>query len=114
MAVELKKLYGGEGIPGPYNNVHHFPLVNKDDGFVNMEVICSKMDKGAVGKSHSHPGKEHVMIVYEGSLRINTPDGKHYDILPGNALLMKPGEEHEVVNTNDGETHYMVIYSPPR
>ena len=102
------------GIPGPYPGITHHPLADAEKGFPEFEVIFSTTGKGCIGSNHSHPHSAHVQIVLEGSLRINTTGGKYFDVPAGSAICIKPGEEHEVVNTHDGTTHYIVVYAPPR
>ena len=109
----VTKLEDAAGIPGPYKGITHHYLADSKNGFNNFEIIYSTTEKGSVGKSHSHPDSEHMQLVLEGSLRIVAPDGKTYDVPSGSAVFIQPGEEHEVVNTHDGTTRYLVVYAPP-
>ncbi len=112
--MEKVKAFAGPGRPGPYPAITHYPLANHELGWDQFEIICSTTAEGGVGAWHSHDKQEHMQMVIEGSLRINTRSGEHFDLGPGEAILIHPGEEHEVVNTNKGTTKYMVVYAPPR
>ena len=111
--MEKVKMFGCKGVQGPYPDLTHYPMANRDGGWTKFEIICSTTEKGGVGDWHKHD-EEHMQMVFEGSLRINSRDGKSYDLGPEEALLIRPGEEHEVVNTHDGQTKYFVVYAPPR
>jgi len=101
-------------VPGPYQGIEHRNLANAESGFPEFEVIYSTTEKGRIGSSHSHPHSAHVLLVLEGSLKINTTGNKSFDVPAGSVICLRPGEEHEVVNTYAGTTHYLVVYTPPR
>jgi quercetin dioxygenase-like cupin family protein len=101
-------------VPGPYPGIVHHFLANAEKGFPQFEVIYSTTEKGNIGANHSHPHSAHMQLVLEGSLKIVTPGGKSYDVPAGSAVFIQPGEEHEVVNTYDGTTKYLVVLAPPR
>ena len=109
--VNMKEL---PGIPGPYKGITHHFIANHDNGFHKFEIIYSETKKGNVGSMHSHPHSEHMQYVFEGSLKIVTPDKREYNVPAGSAILIPPGEEHEVYNTYDGTTKYLVVYAAPR
>lgn len=73
----------------------------------------SHMDKGGSGKLHSHPHSEHLLMVVAGELEVRN-GGEAHRVTPGKAILVMPGEEHEIVNQNDGPSTYYVVYAPPR
>ena len=110
----VKKLGEGPTVPGPYPGITHYPMANADTGLPEFEIIYSHTAKGNIGKMHSHPHSGHVQLVLEGSFRVDTPEGKSYDVPAGSAIFILPGEEHEMVNTHDGTTKYLVVYAPPR
>ncbi|MFZ0821853.1 MAG: cupin domain-containing protein [Candidatus Acidiferrales bacterium] len=51
-----------------------------------------EMNKGWVGKVHSHP-QEQIVYVVRGHLRI-TCDGKTFDVRDGDTFLVRGGIEH--------------------
>ncbi len=102
------------GIPGPYEGIMHYFIANHDNGFHKFEILYSELGKGMIGYMHSHPHSEKMQLVLEGALKFVTPDKKEYDVPAGSAMLFHPGEMHEVYNTYDGITKYMIVYADPR
>ncbi len=99
---------------GPYPGITQFFIANHDNGYDKFEIMYSETIKGNVGHMHSHPHSEHMQLVLEGSLRILGKDGTTYEVPAGSAILIHPGEAHEVYNTYDGTTRYLVVYADPR
>ena len=94
--------------------LEHRIVANHESGFDQFEIIYSKMEKGGIGYLHSHPHSEHFQFVLEGSLEISNPKAGVFKVPAGSGILVPAGEEHEVVNTYDGTTRYIVVYAPPR
>ena len=75
--------------------------------------FLSIMEKGGYGQLHSHPHSEHLLLVVKGELIVRNSKESHR--LPvDSAILIYPGEEHEIINSFDGTSEYWVVYSPPR
>jgi len=79
----------------------------------NFEFIFSRQDKGGHGQLHNHPHSEHVLMVTEGQLTLSNETETHV-LNAGQGVFIDIGEYHQVDNTFDGDTHYIVVYSPPR
>ena len=112
--MQVVKICELQGKPGPYEGITHYVMANHDNGFDKFEIIYSETKKGNVGSMHSHPHSEHMQYVLEGELTIITPDKEEYEVPAGSAILIRPGEQHEVYNTYDGTTKYLVVYADPR
>lgn len=102
------------GYPGPYPGIVHHVVANKESGFNNFEILYSHLPKDGIGRMHSHPHSEKLQLVLSGSLQIVSATDEKYDVPAGSGILFAPGEEHEVINTYDGVTEYIVVYSPGR
>jgi len=103
-----------ESYPGPYPGMLHHVIANKDTGFDNFEIIYSKLPKGAGAELHNHPHSEKFQFVLEGSLEVRTPEGEVFQVPAGTGVLFPPAEYHDLTNTYDGTTTYLVFYSPGR
>lgn len=104
--VESKKKADSIGI-------YHKDIATRKHGFNNFSLQLALMGEGQRGLLHSHSDNEHVLLVIEGELEVFNA-GEVHSVPPGTALLIHPGEEHEVVNVYPGTTKYYVIYSPPK
>lgn len=82
-------------------------------GARHFSFHLSIMEKGGHGQLHDHPHSEHVLFVAEGSLEVRNSQESHA-LEPGMAVLILPGEKHEIINSFAGTTKYYVIYAPPR
>jgi len=91
---------------------HQIAVDGKSDAR-NFEIIFSRMEKGGIGFLHDHPHSEHFLYVLDGKLVIKNNVESH-EVTPGKGLLLLAGEPHEVHNVHDGDTHYFVVYAPPR
>ena len=99
-------------VPGRKGLVHHI-IADRESGFEKFEILYAKMERGGIGYLHSHPHSEHFQFVLEGSLEVGDSRGERVKVPAGSGLLVEAGEEHEVVNTYDGITRYIVVYAPP-
>jgi len=88
-------------------------IFDKKDGAEKFSFHLSIMEEGGHGALHSHPHSEHVLLVFEGFLEVKNSKESH-SLAEGMAILIMPGEDHEIINTNKGVTQYYVIYSPQR
>jgi quercetin dioxygenase-like cupin family protein len=93
--------------------VNHRVVMDGKTTNKNFEFIFSTMDKGGHGKLHNHPHSEHVLMVQKGQLTLSNETEKHV-LDAGQGVFVDVGEYHQVDNTFDGETDYLVVYSPPR
>jgi len=88
-------------------------IVGTPEGAKNFTFHLSIMEKGGHGQLHSHPHSEHLLLVTKGELIVRNSKESHR--LPvDSAILIYPGEEHEIINSFDGTSEYWVVYSPPR
>ena len=88
-------------------------IFDSKDGAEKFSFHLSIMEEGGHGALHSHPHSEHVLLVFEGSLEVrNAMESHALDV--GTAILIMPGEDHEIINTCKGVTRYYVIYAPQR
>ena len=92
--------------------LYHQTVVGTQDAR-NFELIFSRMEKGGIGFLHDHPHSEHFLYVLDGKLIIKNDEESH-EVTPGKGLLVSAAEKHEVHNVHDGDTHYFVVYAPPR
>ena len=88
-------------------------IFDRKDGAERFSFHLSIREKGGHGALHSHPHSEHVLLVVEGSLEVRNTTENH-PLAEGMAILIMPGEPHEIINTRDGVTRYYVIYAPQR
>lgn len=105
-AIPEKKIDDKKGL-------YHKIAVDGKGEAKNFEVIFSRMEKGGIGFLHDHPHSDHILMVQQGELVIKNETEEHH-VTPGKALVVLPGEKHEVHNVYDGDTHYFVVYAPPR
>ena len=100
-------------VPDRKGLVHRI-VADHESGYDKFEIVYSEMEKGGIGYLHSHPHSEHFQFVLEGSLEVGNPKTGMLKVSAGFGILIGAGEEHEVVNTYDGTTRYIVVYAPPR
>ena len=105
-ALEAKKVPDRQGL-------FQKDIVDDSLGAKHFTFHLSVMEKGGYGALHSHPHSEHLLLVVEGRIEVRNASESHV-LDPGKALLISPGEAHEVVNTHPGTSSYYVVYSPPR
>lgn len=88
-------------------------IFGEQNGAGSFSLHLSIMEEGGRGALHSHPHSEHVLLIIEGSLEIRNTLESH-SLGEGMAILIRPGEMHEIINTRKGTTKYYVIYAPQR
>ncbi|MCL6610219.1 MAG: cupin domain-containing protein [Peptococcaceae bacterium] len=88
-------------------------IVDRGTGACHFTFHLSLMEEGGNGSLHSHPHSEHLLMVLKGELKVRNPI-EECNVPEGSAVLIYPGEEHEIINVFPGLTKYIVVYSPPR
>ncbi len=88
-------------------------IVGAPEGAKAFTFHLSIMEKGGHGQLHTHPHSEHLLVVRQGELIVRNSKESHR-VPVDSAILIYPGEEHEIINSYDGTSEYWVIYSPPR
>jgi quercetin dioxygenase-like cupin family protein len=75
-----------------------------------LSLVEHHMEKGWVGKVHSHP-HEQVVYVVRGHLNVNC-DGKTADVRAGDSFLVRGGVEHGASAVE--ESHVIDVFTPCR
>lgn len=104
--LELKKIENRKGL-------YQMDIVDRQVGAESFSFHLSVMEEDGIGSLHSHPHSEHLLMVVKGELELRN-DRETQRVPAGAAVLVFPGEDHEVVNVFSGASEYYVIYSPPR
>ena len=113
--MQLVTLSELSSYPGPYPGMKHHVVANRENGYQNFEIIYSKLPRGAESGMHNHPHSEKLQLVLTGELEIwNEDRSVVYKVPAGSGVLFPPAEYHQCRNTYDGETTYLVVYSPGR
>lgn len=65
---------------------------------------------------HAHPpgdaALEEIYVLLHGTARM-TVDGQRFDLEPGDAVLARPGQEHDLRNPGTSTAVVMVVWGPP-
>jgi mannose-6-phosphate isomerase-like protein (cupin superfamily) len=101
--VVLPKHYGhfSQEIRGP----------NTGNPGISVLFCGMKADGGA--DMHTHDKQEHIFYVLEGEVQVNDGTRTHV-VSAGQAMVIEPGDPHEVTGTRKGiDARYVVITIPP-
>jgi len=87
----------------PHEPVSHNPLAQKQVWFRKgdlppfTQIARATLPPGETCPAHIHPDMPELFIALEGTALL-TLDGKPHTLHPGDALLVEPGESHELTN----------------
>lgn len=86
------------------------PVVNEDDGAVQMGFRLARLEPGGHVDSHVHSFEESIYVL-EGSLTVDTPEGS-YELIPGDYGLLHVGTTHSFRNMSDREVSFVEMKAP--
>jgi mannose-6-phosphate isomerase-like protein (cupin superfamily) len=79
------------------------------EGFSVAEAL---VEPGQVTEAHLHRTSQEVYYVLEGTGTMQM-DGEAFGVGSGDAILIKPGTVHDIVNTGGGVLRILCVCSPP-
>ena len=85
-------------------------LARKEDlirGQVQM-VNWSHLPAGSAFQSHYHEDMQEVFVMLNGKVEMNV-DGKVVELVGGDAVLVDPGEVHQMKNLCEQDVQYVVF-----
>jgi mannose-6-phosphate isomerase-like protein (cupin superfamily) len=96
-------------------------VVKKDDRYTvkdNTELkhlIVSSTDlyPGKSTSGHKHEGQEEVYFFIRGNGRMELDDD-HFDVYPGDTVLIKDGVFHRVHNTGEENLYFICVFEGKR
>lgn len=83
-------------------------LVSKEQGARNYAMRLFEIEPGGLIPMHDHKDSEHEIFVLEGEALLKTPE-KNYQLKPGMALFVEPGDSHSFVNTSDRAFKFLCV-----
>jgi len=96
-------------IPGA-QSVDKQILLGRADGVPTFSMRLFSLKPGGYSPRHQHPF-EHLIYVLEGRGLAVGGEGET-PLVPGNVMLVEPGEEHQL--KNDGDTDFCFLCLVPR
>ncbi|MCR4428907.1 MAG: cupin domain-containing protein [Caldiserica bacterium] len=82
-------------------------LIGKDDGAGNFCMRFFELSPGGFTPRHSHPW-EHEIFIHKGQAEV-LKDGGFIPVLPGTALFVPGGEEHQIRNPGDEPLQFVCL-----
>jgi quercetin dioxygenase-like cupin family protein len=82
-------------------------LISEPEGAPNFAMRVIELEPGASSPHHAHEW-EHEMFILLGKGQI-WKDGEKVPIKGGDAILVPPNEEHEVINNSQGPLRFMCL-----
>jgi len=67
---------------------------------------------GKSSEPHYHKTAEETYYLLQGKARMDI-DGKEFTLVSGQAVLIEPGEVHQIFNQGEGELRFLAVCSPP-
>lgn len=88
-------------------------LRGPNTGNPDLSVLFCGMKADGGAEMHTHDKCEHIFYVVEGEVQVN--DGDQLRVVSeGQAMVIEPGDAHEVTGTRRGvDAKYVVITIPP-
>ena len=74
-------------------------------------VYCVAPPRSGGGRAHYHPEDEETFYILKGKARMIL-DGKEYLAGPGDAILLLPGETHQVFVEGDENLEMIAVCAP--
>lgn len=83
-------------------------LLGPEDGMPNFYLRYVEVEPGGMTMHHKHP-YEHEVFVLEGVGELINEGENCYELSPGRAAYVAPGEIHQFINTGDGPFKFLCM-----
>jgi mannose-6-phosphate isomerase-like protein (cupin superfamily) len=88
-------------------------LRGPNSGNPDVSVLFCKMEADGGAELHTHERCEHILYLLDGELQVNDGERLHV-VSEGQALVVEPGDPHEITGTRRGiDATYVVVTIPP-
>lgn len=81
-------------------------------GASNQSLAEATLAAGAGTRRHYHARAEEIYVVLAGSGRMEV-DGNALGVGPGDAVLIRPGDWHQIEADEGGELRFLCCCAPP-
>ena len=78
----------------------------------NMQLVVMSLNAKEEIGLETHPEHDQFIRVDKGSAKAIL-NGEESELVDGSCVIIPAGDEHNIVNTGDGELKLYTIYSPP-
>lgn len=107
-----------KGTGETYVPFNHFEMTtqaifNPDCGSELANVTLSTLKKGSGSHDEVHPYSDQIFYMVKGEMCISSGDRTKYVISEGDAILVKAGDVHAVINEADEDCSFVSITVPP-
>lgn len=101
-----------------YTPFNHFDmttqvLFNPDCGSEKANVTLSTLKKGSGSFAEVHPESDQIFYMVKGEMCIRSEGELQYVLAEGDAILIKAGDVHSVINEAEGDCSFVSITVPP-
>ena len=101
-----------------YTPFNHFEMTtqvmfNPDSGSDKMNFTLSTLCKGAGSNDEVHDFSDQIFYMVKGSMKMFSEGKLIAHLNQGDAILVKAGEPHSVINDSDEPCIYNAITAPP-
>lgn len=94
-------------LPMLHYDLESRPIVNDADA-KSFKASMVTLDPDGRSDPHVHAGVAQLYLVLKGEMGVRI-EGREFRLKPGEATLIKPGEQHCNFNVFPGETDYLAI-----
>lgn len=106
----------GTGIK--YTPFNHFGMstqviFNPDCGSEQANITLSTLPKGSGSNPEVHPDSDQIFYMVKGEMCIRSEGDLQYVIAEGDAILIKAGDIHAVINETEEDCSFVSITVPP-
>jgi mannose-6-phosphate isomerase-like protein (cupin superfamily) len=77
----------------------------------NQSLAEARLQPGAATTPHHHPLTEEIYYILTGTGRMRI-EAESRDVGPGDAIAIRPGARHQIVNTGDVELKFLCCCAP--
>ena len=103
-----------EDIHDPLRTSHGevlYELVGRAGGATGHSLAHVVVPPAKASLAHHHQVSEETYYVLEGRARMQL-DGQEFEMAPGQACLILPGQVHQIFNAGDDALEFLVICAP--
>ena len=107
-----------KGTGKEYTPFDHFDMTtqvifNPECGSEQANITLSTLKKGSGSLAEVHPHSDQIFYLIKGEMRISSDKELLYVLVEGDAILIKAGDIHSVMNEAEEDCSFVSITVPP-
>lgn len=108
-----RKNSGEKYTPFDHFNMQTQVIFNPQGGCTKANVTLTTLPKGSGSNDEVHPNSDQIFYMLQGIMNVSAHGNLLHILNAGDAILVKAGETHAVINEHEEDVKFVAVTVPP-